>query len=55
MHINLIREINIDESFEHIIEEFGVSQEVVENISQIGIALLPSIERNGIFAFPIDY
>ena len=54
MHINLIREINIDESFEHIIEVFGVSQEVVENISQIGIALLPSIERNGIFAFPID-
>ena len=54
MDTNLIQEINIEESFEHIIEEYGVSKEVVENISQISIVLLPSIEREGVFAFPID-
>lgn len=54
MDTNLIQEINVEETFDDIIEKYGVSKEVIENISQIGISLLPSIERDGIFAFPID-
>ena len=53
MSENLLKERNIEVSAEQILGQYCVSKEFVSNILTAGVILLPSIQREDIYGFPV--